>query len=232
MLWRFVKCWCQIVKCTRCANCFHQTQLKSSGRSFPWSKAQTWKSHSSDGAGRDWLVFSVKQQLSFWRFMKCREHTSSFNLMCGFWALDYVILGLLSSPQSWKTSNLHPQNSGTLAGSSISSRARTRGVGSKTWQKKCWFEKNPMPFRTFLPMQQSSEPWKIRTILMVAATFTPNPNYVGCIQLPLFWCHQTGHIQVHFEWDDFVRFRELCNINITEAHRSMLPACWQQASDS
>lgn len=33
--------------------------------------------------------------------------------------------------------------------------------------------------------------------------------------------HQARHIQAHFEWDDFVRFRELCNINITEARHSM-----------
>ena len=32
--------------------------------------------------------------------------------------------------------------------------------------------------------------------------------------------HIYRHSKAHFEWDDFVRFRELCNINITEVKDS------------
>lgn len=68
-------------------------------------------------------------------------------------------------------------------------------LGQKIGKKKCCFEKNPMPF----------------------PHFSSNATVVA-------FHHQTRHIQVHFEWDDFVRFRELCNINITEARHSMRDA--------
>lgn len=146
-----------------------------------------WNSNGHCGSGDVWNAKSTLQ-VSIW----CACGFSAAFGVCNTWA------DLVSSPQSWKTSNLHPQSSGTLAGSSLSSRARTRGLGghgSKNWKKKCCFEKNPMPF----------------------SHFSSNATVVS-------FHHQTRHIQVHFEWDDFVRFRELCNINITEARHSMRDA--------
>lgn len=38
--------------------------------------------------------------------------------------------------------------------------------------------------------------------------------------VPHVQTHIYRHPKAHFEWDDFVRFRELCNINITEVKGS------------
>lgn len=145
MLLRIVKCWWQDVQTDFSK---YQMQLKSSGGgSVPsWSKAQTWKSHSSDGAGRDWLFISMKQQRALRHSGDVWNAESTLQVSiwcaCGFSAAFGVCntwAALVSSPQSWKTSNLHPQSSGTLAGSSLSSRARTRGLGglgSKNWEEE------------------------------------------------------------------------------------------------